>query len=100
LFELIAGFSEVVKDFGVVLALDGSFRQQLEGTRIEIAAIAQDPEHLSDLGIGWVCLASLLREIISLTSIARVLGVEERQLPGGGRVSRIGNEDLLVCVGW
>ena len=44
LLELVMRLSQVVQDLAVVFSLGGSFLEQIQRARVQLAAIAQDAE--------------------------------------------------------
>ena len=72
--------------------------QELQRTRVDLAAIVENPERLHDFRIARICLECLDGKIVGLRGIdiCREFGIEQGELPNGRRVERILGNDLLV----
>jgi hypothetical protein len=91
---------KVVHELGIVLALPESFRQQLEGARVELAAIIEYPENFREFRIARIGLDCPQSKIVRLggINIRREVGIKQDQLPDRRRMERIIRNDLLVGV--
>ena len=86
LFELIVVLSEIVEEFGVILALRGGLLQQLYGLRVVPAPIVQNAKRFGDVRIVRIGLAGLRDQLISFRLVGRKLAVEQGELTRGGRI--------------